>query len=270
MESHGWGLLALDLDGTLLDDNLAVNPRDRAALERARAGGVEVTLLTGRMLPSVWPYLSELQITAPVVLYNGALIHDPRLGQQTVLGRLPPKLAAQLLGLARHHPVGAQLYIGSEILIAEETPAQRSFLDREGLSAREVGDLADAVSGEPIKLLFIGEPSVLDDLERRWGPLVAGEARLVRSQTNYLECLAPNVNKGVALKVVARTLNTSIESVIAVGDQPNDVEMIAEAGLGVAVANAHEACRAAADVVLDRTNNEAAVEEVVERFLKLG
>ena len=136
--------------------------------------------------------------------------------------------------------------------------------------AREVGDLADAVSGEPIKLLFIGEPSVLDDLERRWGPLVAGEARLVRSQTNYLECLAPNVNKGVALKVVARTLNTSIESVIAVGDQPNDVEMIAEAGLGVAVANAHEACRAAADVVLDRTNNEAAVEEVVERFLKLG
>ena len=86
LESHGWGLLALDLDGTLLDDNLAVNPRDRAALERARAGGVEVTLLTGRMLPSVWPYLKELKITAPVVLYNGALIHDLRLGQQTVLG----------------------------------------------------------------------------------------------------------------------------------------------------------------------------------------
>ena len=92
----------------------------------------------------------------------------------------------------------------------------------------------------------------------------------MRSQTNYLECLAPNVNKGVALKVVASSLNTSMKAVIAVGDQPNDVEMIAEAGLGVAVANAHEVCRAAADVVLDRTNNEAAVEEVVERFLKLG
>lgn len=268
MEAHRWKLLALDLDGTLLRDDLSVDPRDRAAVERARAGGVEVTLLTGRMLPSVWPYLAELQITAPVVLYNGALIHDPRLGHQTVLGRLSARLASQLLGLARSRRVEAQLYLGSELLIAEETPAQRDFLDKERLVAREVGDLAAAVSDEPIKLLFIGEPDVLDDLERRWDPLVAGEGRFVRSQATYLECLAPNVDKGVALKVVAGSLQAPMEAVIAVGDQPNDVEMLSVAGMGVAVASAHEACRAAADVVLVRTNNEAAVEEVVERFLQ--
>lgn len=267
MEAPRWRLLALDLDGTLLTDGLTVDPRDRTALERARAGGVEVTLLTGRMLPSVWPFLAELQITAPVVLYNGALIHDPRFGHQTVLGRLPARLASQLLGLAYHRPVDAQLYLGSELLIAQETPAQRAFLDKERLSARQVGDLAAAVSDDPIKLLFIGEPGVLDELERRWGRLVAGEARLVRSQANYLECLAPNVDKGIALKVVAGSLQIPMEAVIAVGDQPNDVEMLEVAGLGVAVASAHPACRAAADVVLERTNNEAAVEEVAARFL---
>jgi Cof subfamily protein (haloacid dehalogenase superfamily) len=268
VEADRWKLLALDLDGTLLRDDLAVDPRDRAAVERARESGVEVTLLTGRMLASVWPYLEELQITAPVVLYNGALIHDPRLGHQTVLGRLSARLASQLLGLARSRRVEAQLYVGSELLIAEETPAQREFLEKERLVAREVGDLAAAVSDEPIKLLFLGEPDVLDELERRWGPLVAGECRLVRSQETYLECLAPNVDKGVALKVVASSLQTPLEAVIAVGDQPNDVEMLSVAGLGVAVANAHEACLEAADAVLGRTNNEAAVEEVVERFFR--
>ena len=268
MEAHRWRLLALDLDGTLLTDELTVDVRDRAALERARSRGVEVTLLTGRMLPSAWPYLAELQITAPVVLYNGALIYDPRFGHQTTVGRLSARLAAHLLGLARHQPIHAQLYLGSELLISRETPAQRDFLDKERLEAREVGDLAAAVSADPIKLLFIGEPGVLDELERRWSPLVAGEARLVRSQAAYLELLAPNVDKGVALKVVAGSRQTPMEEVIAVGDQPNDVEMLRVAGLGVAVANAHPACRAAADVVLESTNNEAAVEEVVRRFIE--
>lgn len=262
-----WKMLALDLDGTLLRDDLSVDPRDKAALERARKGGVEVTLLTGRVLPSIWPYLEELQITAPVVLYNGALIHDPRLGQQTVLGRLPARLAAQLLSLAGHRRVDAQLYLGDELLIGRETPAQRDFLDRERLSAREVGELASSVADDPIKLLFIGEPEVLDELEARWGPLVEGEARLVRSQPTYLECLAPNVSKGLALRVLAGSLRIPLDSVIAVGDQPNDVEMLREAGLGVAVANAHQACREAADFILERTNNEAALEELVGRYL---
>jgi hydroxymethylpyrimidine pyrophosphatase-like HAD family hydrolase len=96
---------------------------------------------------------------------------------------------------------------------------------------------------------------------------MAGEARLVRSQPTYLECLAPNVNKGIALKVLAGSLKIPMEEVIAVGDQPNDVEMVREAGLGVAVANAHPECLAVADVVLERTNNEAAVEELVERYI---
>jgi Cof subfamily protein (haloacid dehalogenase superfamily) len=262
-----WRMLALDLDGTLLNDQLAVDPRDRAALERVRQKGVEVTLLTGRMLPSVKPYLEKLQITAPVVLYNGTIIHDPRFGHETIMGRLPSRLASQLIGLAAHHPVDAQLYIGPELLIGRETPAQREFLERERLSAREVGDLAAAVSDDPLKLLFIGEPGVLDGLEGRWGRLVAGEARLVRSQPVYLECLPPNVNKGIALKVLVGSLNIPMKEVIAVGDQPNDVEMLREAGLGVAVANAHPTCLEAADVVLDRTNNEAAVEELVARYL---
>lgn len=264
---NAWKILALDLDGTLLNDDLRVDPRDKAALETARRRGVEVTLLTGRMLPSVWPYLMELQITAPVVLYNGAVIHDPRLGHQTVLGIIPARLASQLLGLARHRPVDAQLYVGSELLIARETPAQREFLDRERLSAREVGELAAAVEDDPIKLMFIGPPAVLDELEERWSRLVEGEARLVRSQPAYLECLAPNVSKGLALKVLVEGFKIPMEEVIAVGDQPNDVEMIREAGLGVAVANAHPDCMAVADVVLERTNNEAAVEELVERYL---
>lgn len=266
METYSWKLLALDLDGTLLNDKLTVDARDRAALERARAGGIEVTLLTGRMLPSAWPYIAELKIIAPVILYNGALIHDPRLDHQTVLGRLPTKLATHLLELASHRSVNAQLYIGSELLIAEETPAQRIFLDKERLTAREVGDLPTAVTDEPIKLLFIGEPEVLDDLESYWKPLVAGEARLVRSQASYLECLPLGVNKGAALKVVAGSLQIPMDAVIAVGDQPNDKEMLMVAGLGVAVANAHADCLVAADVVLKRTNNEAAVEELVERF----
>lgn len=264
---RAWKMLALDLDGTLLNDGLSVDPRDKAALESARRGGVEVTLLTGRILPSVWPYLEELQITAPVVLYNGAVIHDPRFGHQTILGKLPARLASQLLGLAHHRPVDAQLYLGSELLMARETPAQSEFLDKERLSARQVGDLAAAVGDDPIKLLFIGEPEVLDELEERWRRLVAGEARLVRSQPTYLECLAPNVSKGIALKVLAGSLKIPMEEVIAVGDQPNDVEMIREAGLGVAVANAHPECLAAADVVLERTNNEAAVEELVGRYI---
>ena len=88
---------------------------------------------------------------------------------------------------------------------------------------------------------------------------------MVNSEVNYLEILASGVSKGSALHYLATHLNMSVDEVIAIGDNRNDVEMIREAGLGVAVANAHPDVKQVADMITD-SNDDDGVAKVIEQY----
>jgi hypothetical protein len=252
-------LFVFDLDGTLLSQDSSL-PQEAVEFLRALSGRAKVTLATGRSLTSTRPYLRRLGITTPAILYNGAVVIDPVSERPLFVRRIPKELALKVLEVVRGFPVHPQVYRKVEdpwIDVAKiATPIQR-FLAKEGLPAREVGDLRKAVFQAPIKFLIVGEPGVLPALEQALRSEVP-EVSVVRSETEYVEVLPPGVSKGEALAWLCNRLGVPPSRVVAVGDQRNDLTMIELAGLGVAMAHAPEEVRTRADLVVSTIEELAA------------
>lgn len=244
-------LFVFDLDGTLLSQDSSLS-QEAVEFLRALSGRAKVTLATGRSLASTRPYLRRLGITTPAILYNGAVVIDPISERPLFMRRIPKELALKVLEVVRGFPVHPQVYRTVEdpwIDVAKIAPPIQRFLAKEGLPAREVGDLHKAISQAPIKFLIVGEPGILPALEQALRSEVP-EVSVVRSETEYVEVLPPGVSKGEALAWLCDRLGVPPSRVVAVGDQRNDLAMIELAGLGVAMAHAPAEMKACADIVV--------------------
>ncbi len=259
-------LLAVDIDGTLVNARREITPPVRAAVAAAQERGVRVCLATGRIWPSARRFVEGLGADPPVILYNGGLVYDHLRDEVWFRAPLPMDHALAVLRILRRHPsVQPHLYADERVFVPRMTEATVAYQQKDGLEAEAVGDLADWLRAEPMKILNIGERADLLAVGREIDALPFS-VNYVYSETNYLEILPPGVNKGSALREVAARLGLERESIIAVGDNLNDLEMIEYAGMGVAMANGPEELRARADFVAP-SNNDHGLQEVIDRFV---
>ncbi len=259
-------LLAVDIDGTLVNARREITPPVRAAVVAAQERGVRVCLATGRIWPSARRFVEGLGADPPVILYNGGLVYDHLRDEVWFRAPLPMDHALAVLRILRRHPsVQPHLYADERVFVPRMTEATVAYQQKDGLEAEAVGDLADWLRAEPMKILNIGERADLLAVGREIDALPFS-VNYVYSETNYLEILPPGVNKGSALREVAARLGLERESIIAVGDNLNDLEMIEYAGMGVAMANGPEELRARADFVAP-SNNDHGLQEVIDRFV---
>lgn len=231
-------LCAFDLDGTLLDPEGALSPGTRACLA-ALGRRMRITLATGRSLASAWPYIQDLGIREPVVLYHGAVVVCPQTRKALYEAHLSPAAARAALQVAGGFPVDVQLYRAVEdprIYAGSRSSAVLGFAQKEKLPVEVRSDLGALAAEGPLKLLFMsGDDRVLAELR---AALRGVEATVVRSAPEYLEVLPPGVSKGAGLAWVCRKLGIPLAEVVAVGDQESDLSMFALVGLGVAMAHA--------------------------------
>ena len=248
-------LLVFDLDGTLLDPTQHIPSRVLSALCLLQMHGITLTIATGRIPASAAPFLSQLRVDIPVILYNGGLIAKPT-GETVYKRTLDLEVARDALLLAQEIPVDRQLYLdpSDTFYYAEAITDQlRSFSQDDRIPAREVENLAtyvERVQADPMKLLIIGEEEELIRLRKRFQQRHP-EPTCVHSNRNCVEILPPNVSKGAALHHLCRVIELDIEDVIASGDNPNDREMLLEAGTGVAMATAPKEMLEEADRVVE-------------------
>jgi Cof subfamily protein (haloacid dehalogenase superfamily) len=213
--------------------------------EFKRRGG-HFSLATGRIEKSVKRYCRELMIDAPVILYNGARIYDPKKDEVIREHCLNPSDVRRALDLSEDFPFDSIYYSGGEAYIRELTSHIRTFQDGDGYSCIPVESLDFLVDKPVTKILMIADDdSRFDAYRARFD----GEGDLIQSEHNYLEILPSGVNKGVALEELAEYLGLSLDEIVCFGDNPNDLEMIRTAGLGVAMDNAHEELKANADLI---------------------
>ena len=233
-----------------------LRPRTRAAIARARAAGVHVIVVTGRMFRSVRPYLDEAGLDEPVVCYQGAVVADPRSG--TFLRHVPIPRADALEAIDAVVEAGFHVncYVDDSLYVAEVTPEARSYSGFQGLDLHEVGDLHTWLHDDPTKLVAVGDPDALDALEDVLKPRFAGKLFVSKSLPHFLEFAHPDMNKGSGLQFVADLLGFTAEQTVACGDGENDRELLDWAGFGVAVANAHEDILARADLVVPDVEEE--------------
>ena len=268
------GLIALDIDGTLIGEDLALRPRTLAAVAAARDRGVRVSLVTGRMSSSALPFARQLRLVDPIVAYQGALIrdlpppeHDPRLGRVLRHRPLPALPAREAIVWARS--VGFEAHINhlERFVVQADDPRAEDYSSFFGAHATVVPDLLTWVQQPVSKLLAVAaEPipeAVLADVRRRF----SGRAALTLSHPRFLEFLAVGVSKALGVRALARRANVPMSRILAIGDQFNDLEMLAEVGHGAAMPSAPAAVRAAARYIAPPLAEEGAAQLIEQLVL---
>jgi Cof subfamily protein (haloacid dehalogenase superfamily) len=218
------------------------------------------------MFRAVRPYLEQAGLRDPVVCYQGAVVADPVTGE--FLRHVPVPLAQAREAIAAVTQAGFHLnvYVDDELYVAEVTPEARSYADFQHLEIHAVGDLLAWLEVPPTKLVAVGDPDALDELEARLKPEFAGRLFISKSLPYFLEFAHPDVSKGSGLEFVAELAGFTPEETVACGDGENDRELLDWAGYGVAVANAHPDVLARADLVVPAVEEEG-VAALLEAYL---
>jgi len=267
-ERLAYRLLALDLDGTIVDRLLEISPRVRRALRAAMDNGVHVTLASGRPFEATRFFANQLGIQEPLICQQGAMVRDPRSGKTYVRRILPRSLAHEVVDIGREHDWVLCLTLDDEQYVERPSPALRILLELSPtLNEAHVVDDLKALADDSLRLLVVAAtPAEADTVDKLLHAHFAGRLAIVRSYTHFVEATALGASKGQALAFLAQKLGVSQEETMAIGDQDNDADMVAWAGLGVAMGNASAAVKAAARHVT------AAVEEdgaalAIEQFI---
>jgi Cof subfamily protein (haloacid dehalogenase superfamily) len=225
-----------------------------------------VIVVTGRMFRAVQPYLEKAELDDPVVCYQGAVVADPGTGE--FLRHVPVPLARAREAMDAVAAAGFHLncYLDDLLYVAEVTPEARRYADFQQLEIHAVGDLRAWLDRDPTKLVAVGDPKALDELEAELKPRFAGRLFISKSLPYFLEFAHPDVDKGTGLAFVAERLGFGPERTVACGDGENDRELLEWAGFRVAVANAHDAVLALADLVVPSVQDEG-VAALLEAYL---
>ena len=266
-------LLVVDIDGTIAGKSNEIREPVKQAILAARSRGVKVAVATGRMYRSALRFHRDIGSTLPLICYQGAWIQDP--ATQKML-RHQPLSKQRALELLEHFEephlrslLSINFYINDRLYVPEFTAATRLYAERSGIEHTLIKDLRRDIPGEPTKVLALCEtPEVLEGLlssmRERYTP---AELYLTRSVATFFEATHPLANKGAAVQYIAEDLlGLRPENVMAIGDNFNDVEMIAYAGVGVAMGNAPDAVKAGANWVAPDVEEDgvaAAIEEFV-------
>jgi Cof subfamily protein (haloacid dehalogenase superfamily) len=250
----------------LIGEDAVLRPRTRAAIAATRASGIHFVLVTGRMFQAVRPYALEAWLDDPVVCYQGAVVAEPVSGRWLRHVPIPLELARETIAAVNEEGFGLNCYVDDELYVAEVTPEARRYADFQHLELHAVGDLLEWLQEPPTKLVVINDPEVLDGLKQRMLAHFDGRLYISKSLPYFLEFASPDVTKAAGLDFLSEQLGFTQEGTVAFGDGENDVELVEWAGYGVAVANAHERVKEAADFVCPSVDEEG-VAQVLEAFL---
>jgi Cof subfamily protein (haloacid dehalogenase superfamily) len=259
------GLVACDLDGTLLSPRLEFPPGLRASLDGLQASGSAVVVCTGRMFVSARRIASRLGLNeGPVICYQGGMVADLASGEVLYHKRMEPGVAAEVVRELRRLGRHLNAYVDDGLYVEVLNEWARRYAEHAEVDIAGVQDLEELVCERPpTKFVVLSEPRDVDELLPRLQELWRGRLYVVRSQASYIEIADPSVSKSGALAWLCERLGVPRASTVACGDGHNDMDMLRWAGLGVAVAEATADVRAVADLVVPR-------DELPELFRELA
>ena len=263
-------LIALDMDGTLLNEEKKITERTKKAIQAARDKGVTVVIATGRPIDGVTRYLEELDMFTDkdyVLSYNGGLVLNTR--SREVICKIG------LLGEDVHYLYKISKELGVNIHAFSEkdglvTPKNSKYTEVEAeinnIKINEI-DFNTIENDESfIKVMMIDEPEILQKAIDNMPKEVYEKYTVARSTPFFLEFLNKEVNKGTGVELLAKHLGVNQDEIITIGDAGNDLDMIEYAGMGIAMGNASDEVKAAANYITD-TNKNDGVAKAIEKFV---
>jgi 5-amino-6-(5-phospho-D-ribitylamino)uracil phosphatase len=271
-------LLALDIDGTLLNSQHKLTPRTTEAIRRVVEAGIQVVLVTGRRFHAARPIAAELGLQLPLITHNGVLTKNAETLEVINYNPLDADLARELVILGREHgadtlccddPQSEGLIVFDRI--SPENVRLRRYISLFSQYAREVEDLHGYITDSPIQIFYCGPCAQMDRLAEKLESEIAGRARLV--ETSYraadmsiLDLISLNCSKATGLECLAGSLGIEQEAIMAIGDNHNDIDMLKYAGFPVVMANAQESLKGFG-FATTLSNDEDGVAEAIDKFI---
>ncbi|KOE82511.1 HAD family hydrolase [Vibrio alginolyticus] len=262
-------LIALDMDGTLLNSKKQITERTKQAIAKAREQGITVVLASGRPIDGMRDKLEELNLNSNddfVLYYNGSMVQNIGTGEIIHHQIIDGKSAKQVAKLASQFGVNTHAFSQIHGLI---TPHISEYTELEarinGLPITEMDFDALEDDHPIIKAMIVAEPSLLSDTVAKLPKELYQQFTIVQSAPFFLEFLNTQSNKGVGVKAIADHLAITADQVICMGDAENDHHMLEFAGLGIAMANAMEQTKKIADHIT-LSNDEDGVAIAIEKF----
>ena len=259
-------LIAADMDGTLLDDRKIITPKNLAAIKKAMADGAIFAFSTGRPPIAVEPYRRIIGENVPVIAYNGAMVV---LGENDIFFNqtLTKEQAETIYEQVKKHGTMACIWSKNRLYVTE-LGARADKYKINVMTEPVLFDDPETIINQGITKFLWYDTAERTALfrEELAEPMKELGITVCPSTSEYLEFFSSNVSKALSLERLAKHYGIRREEIIAFGDNFNDLEMIEYAGLGVAMQNAPEGVRAAADFVTV-SNNDDGIAYVLEKFL---
>jgi len=259
-------LIAIDIDDTLLNDDIIVTEATKKALKRAIDAGVTVTLATGRMYASAQKIANQIKLNVPIITYQGALVKTLLDGKVLYERSVPADAARKLLAYTKEHNLHLQLYVDDVLYGTEDNAKIQAYSKLVNIPYVVEPNFELLIDKPNHKMLIIDEPEVLDEHIVVLQELLGDQLHITKSKAHYLEFMHKEGTKGHALQFMAEHIGCTMEQTIGIGDAWNDREMIQVAGLGVAMGNAVPQLKELADYIT-LSNNEDGVAHVIEKFV---
>ncbi|EPH99848.1 Cof-like hydrolase [Enterococcus faecalis 13-SD-W-01] len=264
-------LVAIDLDGTLLNEEKCISDRNKEALRKAKEQGVKIVLCTGRPLAAMAHYLEELTLVEEgdfSITFNGGLV------QQNDTGTIIEKKVMQVSDIQALYELAAQLELPLDVL-SDGTVLQLPTAPEKQSLYNVLNSLLDFQTAELEmitedmilnKAVIAYDQSILDPKIQEIPAHFHEKYEIIKTRSMLLEFMPKGVTKAYGISLLAADLGILPEEVMAIGDEENDLPMVEYAGMGVAMDNAVDAVKAVANYITS-SNEEDGVAEVIEKFV---
>lgn len=261
-------LIAIDLDDTLLRDDISISDYTKSVLKRAQDAGVRVVIATGRMFQAARPWGEAIGLgDVPLIVYTGSMVARCASGEVLSYEPMDMDLAQEILDVGRAHGWYMQTYIRDTLCVAERNEKTRAYERACGVTAKVLGDDFWTLREPPLKvLIYEDDPAVMAEAERITIPRFEDRAGHVRSSVHFLEWNKKGASKGRALTKLCAEWGIPMESVMTFGNSQNDVSMLALSPWSFAVANAAPEAKAAARYET-ASNNDDGVAKAVAHYV---
>lgn len=263
-------ILVLDIDGTLTNSKKEITPKTREAIWQCMEKGHKVVLASGRPTPGMKRYAKELELKERggyLLSYNGARITDCATGEILYQQKLPLSIVPGIYQYAVDHNMGMITYLNDTVISAFEPDEYVELEARiNALPIQVESDFLNFVNFDINKCLLTAPQDAAAVYEKELAAEYIENASIYRSEPFFVEVMPKNVDKAASLARMLEILHMTKEQAICCGDGFNDISMIKYGGVGVAMANAQQPVKEAADYIT-ASNDEDGLVEVIYKFI---
>lgn len=264
-------LIALDIDGTIMNSKFQISAKVREAISKAINSGIYVVLATGRMYSATVPIASGLRIVTPLVTYQGSMVREFSEKDDILLHyTVSPDLSRKIIKELRNFGVQINIYLDDEMFVEDESSILAEYAARRDIVYHQVKSFDSVVDLKPTKILaMVEDPDKATEIRNYLRSKYSDTLYVTKSTPFYVEIVNKEASKGKAILFLAKNWGVNTSEIMVIGDQDNDSDMLEIAGFPVAMGNGAEGLKKIAKYVTDTVDNDGAA-IAIEKFALQG